>query len=141
MGLFLGIFAVWFPTVLYLQRFNGLMRGFSGWKGWKHIVHGAPTWMKVVVPATFVYAFANFFIATGAPFGSVSDTDPGFDRVGSGHAMLFYGVAMLAMTAAARRVEHDLDWRCVQGHAISPEAKFCEQCGAPARELRAPAGV
>jgi len=41
-ALFVGIFVVFFPTVLYLQRFNSVLRGGWGIGGWNHVFRGAP---------------------------------------------------------------------------------------------------
>lgn len=62
-ALFIGIFLVWFPTVLYMQRFSREMRGFS-FRGWKYIVAGAPAWLIWLAGLSFVYAFVNFALVT-----------------------------------------------------------------------------
>lgn len=139
-GLFIGIFVVFFPTVLYLQRFQRMFRSGADLGTWKHIVRGAPVWMIIVAVTSFFYAAINFFLATGAATGSVAEKDPSWDRVGSGHSMVFYSLAMLVMYAAAERGDDDREPLCERGHAMPIGAAFCERCGAPARKQPLRAG-
>jgi hypothetical protein len=50
-------------------------------------------------------------------------------RIGSGHSMAFYSAAMAALYSAIHVRERDETRRCLNGHPVSPSAKFCEQCG------------
>jgi hypothetical protein len=127
MVLFVGIFVVWFPTVMSLQKLApALQRGGS----WKVLLAGAPDWVKTVVGAVFIYAMINFGLGFVGVFAT---TGPGFWRIGSGHAMAFYAAAWGLSLAAVRREELGIEWKCQNGHDMSPIAKFCDECGAPAR--------
>jgi hypothetical protein len=76
----------------------------------------------------------NFF--TVVPFGEshVRTSDVSFDLVGSGHAMVFYSVAVLVNWAAVKRREEGIDRVCERGHRLSPCDEFCSECGAPAKK-------
>ena len=128
MVLFIGIFVVWFPTVMSLQKLGpALQRGGT----WKVLLEGAPAWVKTVVSGAFVYAMVNF----GLGFvGGFSTRGSGFWRIGSGHAIAFYAAAWGLSTAAVRRGELGIEWKCQNGHEMSPTGKFCEECGAPAKK-------
>lgn len=125
--LFGGIFVVWFPTVLAMRRFSATMQKKDGWK---IALTGAPDWVRYVLYAAFIYAIVNF----GLGFvGLYSLEGSGFWRMGSSHAMAFYAAAWGFAVAANRRDELGIDWKCQHGHDMTPGAKFCEECGAPAR--------
>lgn len=124
--LFAGIFVVWFPTVIYLQKLGpALQRG-----GWKALFKGAPSWFGTLFGLVFGYAILNFMMG----MLGVYDMSTGFGRAASGHAMVFYAASWGIAVAAIRRHELGIEWKCQNGHDISPEAKFCEKCGAPARQ-------
>jgi hypothetical protein len=44
----------------------------------------------------------------------------------------FYAVSFCVMYSLINVGKNDLIRRCLNGHAIPPLAKFCEECGAPA---------
>ena len=124
---FAGIFVVWFPTVWMLRGFQGVMQRKGGWR---IAFIGAPDWVRNVVYGSFVFAIANFALGF---FGVFSMEGNGFWRVGSSHAMAFYSAAWGLAVAANRREEQGMDWKCRNGHDMTPGAKFCEECGAPAQ--------
>jgi hypothetical protein len=128
--LFAGIFVVWFPTVLLLQK---LGPAFRNTRDWRVLLEGTPHWVKPIVTATFANAIINFGLGV---LGVYDLRGAGFWRMASGHAMVFYAAAWGVNLAAYRRDELGIDWKCQNGHEISPQAKFCELCGAPARRRR-----
>lgn len=131
---FVGVFVVFFPTIFYLQRFKSVLgQGADLTAAWKHIVRGAPPWTIVLAVMCFAYGMLNFFLATGAPVGRVSGKDLAWDRVGSGHAMVFYSFVMVVMFAALAR-DDEPELRCERGHSMLPGTDFCEQCGARAQK-------
>lgn len=121
-----GIFIVWFPTML-LQR--GMMSRMRNRSDWKTMFYGTPAW---VLPAFYVvmgYGVINFFLGF---LGIVSlGGENGFWRIGSSHAMIFYGAAAGMAWGAVVRDEEGLNWKCTQGHEMAPDAKFCQECGSP----------
>jgi hypothetical protein len=125
--LFVGIFVVWFPTVLAMRRFGPVMQRKDGWKV---ALTGAPEWVRYVVYAALAYAIINFGLGF---LGLYSLQGSGFWRVGSSHAMAFYAAAWGLATASNRREELGIDWKCLHGHDMTPGARFCEVCGAPAQ--------
>jgi len=127
-ALFVGIFVVWFPTVLSMRK---LKYAFRGNNGWKIALTGASPWVRYVVYGTFIYAIVNFGLGM---LGLFEMKGGGFWRVGSSHAMAFYGAAWGLALAAEGRRSQGIEWKCRQGHDMNPGARFCEECGAPARE-------
>ncbi len=125
--LFIGIFVVWFPTVLYVRRFSSATTG--GRADWKVWLAGGPEWLYPLLVGIVVYAVVNF----GLGFvGVYSMEGSGFWRMASGHAMVFYSAAWGIGYAATRRENLGIEWRCQNGHEMPPNAKFCAECGAPA---------
>jgi hypothetical protein len=122
--LFFGLFVVWLPTVLVATR---LSKDFKQRDFWKAVLRGCPKWMKYMAYFFFGYAGLNFALCAivysgmkGAPVDA---------RIGSGHSMAFYSVAMAALYSAMHVKERDETRRCLNGHPVSPSGKFCEQCG------------
>jgi hypothetical protein len=127
-----GIFVVWFPAVMVSLR---LTRDFKQKDYWKAALRGCPTWMKYMVYGFFGYAILNFavFIAS-APKGSSGPMTPSDVRGFSGHWMFFYSAAAATLYSGAHAHERDEGRRCLNGHMVSPLAKFCEECGQPVIE-------
>ncbi len=129
-GLHIGIFVVWFPAVLVSMR---LTRDFKQKDLWKAALRGCPAWMKYMTYFFFGYAFINFalfaFSTTGMPKESSPSTATAL-RGFSGHWMVFYSAAMSMLYSATQADLVDKQRRCRNGHAVSPLAKFCEECGA-----------
>lgn len=129
-ALFIGIFVVWFPTVLSMKKLNSAVRGNDFWKV---ALTGAPPVAKYFVYGAFGYAIINF---VAGMLGAFEMKGSGFWRVGSSHAMAFYAAAWGLALAAAGRVSLGIEWKCERGHEMHPGAKFCEECGAPAAAQR-----
>ena len=127
-ALFVGVFVVWFPTVIYLQRFERVLRRGLGITGWKYVVAGAPPWLIWLAGFSFVYAIVNFLLFM--PHAS----DASFGIGASGHAMAFYSAAAVINYAAVRREGANDDWECERGHLMGPDEKFCSECGAPGKK-------
>jgi hypothetical protein len=137
--LFFGIFLVWFPTVLSMQRFNAVKKkGLFGFRVWKYATAGAPPILVWLAGAALVYAMVNFFIAmpVDRSVGPALE-DSGFFLVGTGHAMAFYAAALVFNVAAIQRRATGTDWECERGHMLVPSDSFCSECGSPARKQRA----
>lgn len=126
-GLHIGIFVVWLPTVLVFAR----MSRFANQKNlWKVALSGCPVWMRRTLYALFAYAtinFAFFMLSSGSRgTGIASGTEiRGF----SGHWMVFYGTAFATMYSAIHAPQLLRERRCSRGHAVSPTAQFCSECG------------
>ena len=128
-----GIFVVWLPTVLAL---NKLGKDFKRKEIWKAALRACPKWMKNMTYFLFGYAILNFavFIISdftgGGSTGDHGDTPAIVFRGFSGHWMAFYCVAMATLYTAIHAKEHDEARKCQNGHPVSPAARFCEECGA-----------
>jgi hypothetical protein len=122
--LFPGIFIVWVPTVLLMNRST---RDFKQRDIWKAALRGCPAWMRMALWVVVGLVFAAFF----APFlwGSRPEAFPaGFLLVPA----VFYSVSFCVMYSTLHMEAFDAGRQCLNGHRISPLAKFCEECGAPA---------
>jgi hypothetical protein len=123
--LFPGIFVVWLPTVLVMNR---LTRDFKQKDIWKAALRGCPEWMRRTLWIIWGYAiFATFIL----PFllGSNAGAAPASFVI---FPAAFYSTSFAVMYSAAKADEFDSSRHCLNGHTISPLAKFCEECGASA---------
>jgi hypothetical protein len=123
--LFIGIFVVWFPTVILMNR---LTRDFKQKDLWKAALRGCPAWMKVGLWIAIGCAVGGTFLvplASGQRPGSTSGSFALFP-------IAFYSVSFCVMYSLIHADQVDASRRCLNGHVISPAAKFCEECGAPA---------
>ncbi len=127
-GLHIGIFIVWLPAVLAGRN---LTKDVKQKDLWEAALRGCPTWMKRLTYFFFLYAFVNFllFIYLEHKSGNGAEKEIATFRGFSGHWMAFYSAAMSILYSATRA--HDSTRRCRNGHAVSPAANFCEECGAP----------
>jgi hypothetical protein len=99
MTLFVGIFVVWLPTVFEVSA----LKSDRSWAGLWKMLEPAPLWLRLLAAAAMVYATANFFLTTGSAFGRVTDQNPGFARIATGHALAFYSGSMALMAASRER--------------------------------------
>ena len=133
--LHVGIFVVWFPAVFVSQR---LARDFPQKDLWKATLRGAPKWMQWMVYFFLGYAMLNFvvfmFLLGDGQTGGEGTPNSMF-RGFSGHWMAFYSAALAILYSALHAEERDKGRRCVNGHPVSPLAKYCEECGQAVVEL------
>jgi hypothetical protein len=130
--LHVGIFVVWFPTVIIAQRHT---RDFKQKNVWRAALRGCPAWMKQLTFGFFIYAIVNFvyfFITTAVTSSKHSGPpDTATLRGFSGHWMAFYSAAMSVLYSSTRIPSMDAGRQCAQGHQVGPLSKFCERCGSP----------
>jgi hypothetical protein len=123
--LFPGIFVVWLPTVILMNR---MTRDVKQRDVWKAALRGCPPGMKVALWAVIGYAaFAAFLLPL------LRGSNPGASS--SGFLIfpaVFYSVSFCVMYSALHVERFDEGRRCLNGHRISSLAKFCEECGAQA---------
>jgi hypothetical protein len=120
-SLFCGIIVVWFPTVILMNR---LTRDFKQKDLWKAALRGCPSWMTT---ALWVF-LASVMAITLLPLVSRGrPSEQGFILFPS----VFYAVSFCTVYSLIRADAFDASRRCLNGHAVSPLAKFCEECGAP----------
>jgi hypothetical protein len=55
----------------------------------------------------------------------------------SGALSVFYLIPLAVMYSATHVERFDESRRCLNGHRVSPLAKFCEECGGPGRYIDA----
>jgi hypothetical protein len=121
---FPGIFVVWLPTVLVMNR---LTRDFKQRDLWKAALRGCPPGMKVILWLVLGYVFFATFLMPLLR-GSNPGASPGGFLI---FPAAFYSVSFCVMYSATRVEQVDGGRRCRNGHLVSPLAKFCEDCGAP----------
>ena len=129
-ALHIGIFIVWFPTVLVAYR---LTRGASRNDFWKIALVGCPKWMRSALYVIVGYAALNFvffLVTTSSHPPSKGDAPPEVVRGFSGHWMIFYSAAFATLYSASVVGYSGMDRKCPNGHAVTITAKFCEECGA-----------
>jgi len=86
--------------------------------------------MRGAVWVVFGYAWLGFFVF---PFiyGAGANSDVNNARSLSAVLMTFYAVAVTVLYSATQVRRFDESRRCLNGHRVSPLAKFCEECGSP----------
>jgi Protein of unknown function (DUF3592) len=126
-SLHVGIFVVWFPAVFAAQG----MVGYPKRKDlWKVILRNAPDWMRYMVYGFFAYGFRLFvFDMFKDPALSGLNSPSSKWRGFTGTWMIFYSAALAILYSAAETV--DRTPRCLNGHTVPSQAKFCAQCGQP----------
>jgi hypothetical protein len=128
MLLHIGIFVVWFPTVLVANR---VTKGANRKDFWKIALSGCPPWMRYAMYGLFFYAALNFVIfissTTHGPHSKAitAETIRGF----SGHWMAFYAAAFATLYSTIRRPQMLQDRTCPNGHTVSLSDAYCPICG------------
>jgi hypothetical protein len=122
--LFVGLFVVWFPTVILMNR---LTQDFKQKDLWKAALRGCPAWMRIALWVVVGGVFVVFFLPV------LSKRSPGDSpQIFVLFTITFYAVSFCVMYSLINVEKYDPSRHCVNGHAISPSAKFCEECGCPA---------
>lgn len=126
MSLHVGLFIVWIPTVLVSTR---LTREHAQKDFWKAALRWCPRWASRGMTLLVGYAVLNFalFLFSSrlrTPTASEAESVRPFSAVW----MVFYGAATAVLYSAVHAVDDRL--RCPSGHIASPDALFCEKCGA-----------
>lgn len=121
--LFFGVFVVWFPTIFLMTK---LTEDFKQKDIWKAALRGCPTWMRrllwALVGFVVLLAFLPLVLRAHRAYPDITVLFPA----------CFYAVSFCITYSLINAEEHDSTRRCLNGHPISPLAKFCEECGAPA---------
>ena len=132
--LFPGMFVAFVPTLFVMNR---LTRDFKQKDLWRAALRGCPPWMRGAVWAIFGYTWLGFFVLP-LLYGGGMDTPTNKARSMSGVLMMFYLIPAAVLYSATQVQRLDASRRCLNGHNMSPSAKFCEECGAPAAPIDAP---
>jgi hypothetical protein len=122
-----GVFVVFLPTVLVMTR---LTRDFKQKDAWRAALRGCPRWMYRAVWGIFLYCWAGFFVLP-LLYGGGMDEASNKARSMSAGLLIFYLIPLAVMYSAMHVEGFDNSRQCLNGHRVSPLAKFCEECGAP----------
>lgn len=123
---FPGLFVVWVPSILVMNR---LTREFKQKDTWKAALRGCPTWMRRTLWIVVGYSWgAGMLILV---FGGDRNSPLNSARAMSAIALTFYSVAVGILYSATRAPSLDRSRRCLNGHPLAPLAKFCDECGSP----------
>ena len=121
--LFFGVFVVWIPTIILM---NKLTEDFKQKDMWKAALRGCPSWMQrslwALVGFVALLAFLPFALRARKPYPDITVLFPA----------CFYACSFCITYSLLNAERNDSTRRCLNGHPISPLAKFCEECGAPA---------
>jgi hypothetical protein len=126
-----GLVVVWFPTVLVSIQ---LTRDFKRKDVWRASLRGCPKWLQRALWILCGYAWVGFFalpVIYGGGEGSPANTA----RAMSGGLLAFYSIAACVLYSATKAQKFDESRRCLNGHRVSPLAKYCEECGAPVQTV------
>jgi hypothetical protein len=124
-----GVFVVFLPTIFVMNR---LTRDSKQKDLWRAALRGCPRWMYRTVWGIFLYGWAGFFVLP-LLYGGGMDLAANKARVGSGASGVFlvlYLIPLAIMYSATHVERFEETRRCLNGHRMSPLAKFCEECGA-----------
>jgi hypothetical protein len=95
--LHIGIFVVFLPSLLAMQR---LSHGVRGRLQWKAMMRWTPAWMRYMTYGFFFYAFINFALFAMNASGGSDVPSPVVSRGFSGHWMAFYSFSLAALSSA-----------------------------------------
>ncbi len=121
-----GIFVIWLPTIVVMNRQT---REFKQKDIWKAALRGCPVWMRAGLWILSGYGFVAALILPAVDGGMDSASNSA--RATSGIALAFYSIAACVLYSATRADRLDATRRCANGHPVAPLARYCEQCGAP----------
>jgi hypothetical protein len=122
-----GVFVLALPTIVVM---GSLARDFKQKDIWRATLRGCPRWMYRTVWGIGAYCWAGFFVLP-LLYGGGMESDANRARIGSGGLLMFYLIPLAVMYSATHVEQFDQSRRCLNGHHVSPLAKFCEECGAP----------
>lgn len=121
-----GVFIAFVPTAFAMTR---LTSDFKRKDLWRAMLRGCPKWMRRAFYGLVWYAWVGFFVLPML-YGGGSSSANG-DRSMSAGLLIFYAFPVVVFYSALRAPQIDQSRRCLNGHHISPLAKYCEECGAP----------
>ncbi len=122
-----GVFVVFLPTIFVM---NSMTRDFKQKDIWRAALRGCPQWMRWAVWGIFGYCWAGFFVLPFV-YGGGMESAANKARSLSATLLIFYLIPAAVSYSATHLEQFDENRRCVNGHRLSPLAKFCEECGAP----------
>jgi apolipoprotein N-acyltransferase len=120
-----GLFVAFVPTVFVMYP---LTRDARQSDLWRAALRGCPRWMRGFVWAIFGYSWGGFFVL---PFLFGGGMEANGMRVISAGLLAFYLIPVAVLYSAMQVRRSGESTGCVNGHRVSPFAKFCEECGAP----------
>ena len=123
------LFVVFLTTIFVMNR---LTREFKQKDVWRAALLGCPQWMRRALWIIFGYAWVGFF-ALPFLYGGGMDSPANGARSMSAVLLIFFLIPVAVLYSATQAKRFDGIGRCPNGHSIPPLAKYCPECGAPAR--------
>lgn len=124
-----GVFIAFVPTAFVMTK---LTSDFKRKDLWRAMLRGCPKWMRWAFYGLVWYAWLGFFLLPRLYGGGESSANGA--RSMSAGLLIFYALPVVVFYSALRAPKLDRDRWCLNGHHISPLAKYCEECGAPLDE-------
>jgi hypothetical protein len=125
--LFVGIFIVWFPTVILLRQ---MTRGVMARDSLKLVLRHASPLVRRSVWSAWIYCgivwAGSMIVSLVGKNKAIANEVIYF----SAFMMVFYATAVGVSAAALAMTPEQIDPHCVNGHQVGVDAKFCQSCGA-----------
>jgi hypothetical protein len=127
----IGAVPLSFPAVLAAIP---LCKDFKSKDFWKAALRGCPAWLKYLPGfcfgyAAFIFILFRIMVDGGAKSGGGQGLSTRDIQVISASIMAVYSFSMATLYSAIQVRNHDQTRRCLNGHPVSPSAKFCGRCG------------
>src|SRR5215467_1934703 len=133
---FLALAAVGFVALLAIHctALFGATYQFKQKDIWRAALRGCPQWLRRSLWILLGYTWVGFFVFPMI-YGGGMDLPANKARSMSGVLLAFYSIAACVLYSATRVSKVDGGRRCVNGHGVSPLARYCEECGAPVQAV------
>lgn len=125
--LFVGIFVVWFPTVLMLRH---MTRGAMSRDTLKVALRHASPSMRRLVYGAWIYCGLVWAVSMIGGILTKGRTIANEGVYFTAFMLVFYVTALGVSASALAMTAEQVNPRCARGHPVGVEAQFCQTCGA-----------
>jgi hypothetical protein len=119
----LVMFAV---SVVSIVTANRVCENYLPRDYWKAALRGCPQWLKYL-PA-FLLAYAILFATIHGSSGVLGSAPK--VQEGCAFGMAIYAISLAILYSALQVQDVNRVGKCLNGHQVPADAKFCEECGA-----------
>jgi hypothetical protein len=120
-------FVLYIPMAFVMDR---LTRDVKNREMWRTALRGCPRWMRWSEATIFGYVWIGFFVFYLLHPGG-TDSEINNARSASAVVLVLYLIPLSVLYSSTQLPRFGASEHCLNGHRISPFAKFCDQCGAP----------